>query len=92
MGPQEPINTTISSTAWTAITLDGKTPCSSYMFQTRDGSDFKWARTAYPEFYFTFKDGAVPVINLPGNDTPKILFYAQSIEASAVIEVFILSN
>jgi len=89
---EEPVNTAIDSSTWTEIAMDGSTPCSSYLFQSRDGSDFKWKKTAGSTDYFTVKDGAALTINFNRERKPTTLFYAQSASGTPVIEVFIYNN
>jgi len=89
---EEPVNTSIDSSTWTAIALDGSTPCTSYLFQSRDGSDFLWKKTAASSNYFTVKDGAGLVITFARERTPTTLFYAQSVSGTPVIEVFVFNQ
>ena len=89
---EEPVNTSIDSSTWTAIALDGSTPCSSYMFQLREAADFKWKKTAASTNYFTIKSGGVLVIDFARERTPTTLFYAQSASGTPTVEVFVFNE
>jgi hypothetical protein len=89
---EEPVNTTIDTTTWTAIALDGATACTSYLFQSRDGSDFYWKKTATSTNYFTVKDGAALIITFNRARQPTTLFFAQAATGTPVIEVFVFNN
>lgn len=87
-GPEEPINTTIS-TDKTPIALDGDTQCRVYTFQARDAVDFKWYKTATSTKYFTVKSGTAITVTNNRETTPTNLFWAQAESGTPVIEVFI---
>lgn len=89
---EEPVNTSISSATWTPIQMDGLTPCKSYVFQSRDGSDFKWKKTATSTNYFTIRSGMAVTVDFNRERKPEILFYAQTVSGSAVVEVFIFNE
>ncbi len=89
---EKPVNTTITDSTWTAITLGTGQTCSSYAFQSRDGSAFKVSDTATGTKYWTVKENAgltaTENYGVPGGT----LFYAQSSSGSIVIEDFILNQ
>lgn len=89
---EEPVNTSIDSITWTAISLDGSTACKNYIFQSRDGSDFKWKKTAGSTNYFTVRDGTAISVTFTRERQPGVLFYAQSVSGSPVIEVFVFND
>ena len=89
---EEPVNTAIDSSSWTGIALDGDVACTSYIFQTRDGSDFKWKKTAASTNYFTIRDGAAFGVTFARQRQPTTLFYAQSVSGTPVIEVFVFNQ
>ncbi len=89
---EEPVNTAIDSSSWTEIALNGNVACTSYIFQTRDGSDFKWKKTAASTNYFTIRDGAAFSVTFARQRQPTTLFYAQSVSGTPVIEVFVFNQ
>jgi len=89
---EEPVNTSISASSWTLIQLNGLTPCKSYVFQTRDGSDFKWKKTEGSTNYFTVRSGMAVTVNFNRERKPTALFYAQTISGDSVVEVFVFNE
>lgn len=88
----EPLNVTIDNTNWTAISLDGDTTCKAYVFQSRDGTDFKIKRKAASTNYYTIRNGIPYSVTFERDRKPTTLFYAQSTSGEIVIEVFVVND
>ncbi len=89
---EKPINTSIGDSDWTAVSLGSGQTCSSYAFQSRDGSTFKVSDTPDGAEYFTVRDGAIPSMKQCHGVAGMTLFYAKAVSGTTVIEVFILDE
>jgi len=90
-GTQEPLNVTINSSTWTAVTLSSPKPLAGYAFQTRDGADFLWKHASTDTAYFTVRDGNIIFVELSNSQQQEVLFYAKSVSGTPVVEVFLLN-
>jgi len=87
-----PINQSIDSTSWTPIRLGADQTCSSYAFQARDSKTFKVSATPDGSKYFTIKEGSSISVTEHHGVPGSVLFYAQTMSGSTLIEVFIISE
>ena len=86
---QKPLNVSVSSAAWTAVTLGADQSAKDFAVQARAANNFKMSDTSAGTKYFTVKSGTAisfEDVNAPKGST---LFYAQSSAAADVLEVVI---
>lgn len=89
---EDPINTSITDSTWTAVSLGSGQTCSAYAIQSRDGTAFKISKSSSGAPYWTVKeDGGLSPTKHHGV-AGATLFYAQSSSGNIVVEVFILNE
>jgi hypothetical protein len=86
---QTPINTAVTTGAWTAITLGAAQSAMSFMAQTRGGNSWKFSDSAAGTKYVTVPGGQSLCFDLSVVKGATV-FYVQSIGANDTIELFIL--
>lgn len=85
----EAINKTINTDEWTPVALDAGQMCDTYAVQVRDGSGFKMKKRSDSESYWTVYGREKVVMNEARGVPGDVLFYAQAVSGTPVIEVLI---
>jgi hypothetical protein len=86
---EEAINETLSASEWTEVTLGSGQTCNTYAAQVRDGSGFKMKRRSDSTAYWTAHDREKVIIDEVRGVAGDILFYAQAVTGTPVLEVII---
>lgn len=89
---QTPLNTSITTSTWKAITLNSGQSCSSIVARTRGATGntgFKASDSSGGTTYFTLSAGETLEMDINGADGTT-LFYAQSTGADDTLEVIIV--
>lgn len=86
---QKPINTAITSSAWTAITLGATQFAKDIAIQARGANNFLFSDTSSGAKYFTVKSGTVLSFENINVRKETTIGYAKSAAANSTIEVFI---
>ena len=86
---QTPINTSVTTTTWVAITLGTSQSGMTFMVQTRGGNDWKFSDSSAGTSYVTVSGGQSFCFNLSVVKGATI-FYVQSVGNNDTIELFVL--